>query len=97
MDSIIKNHPDPYKQLFGPNIAVTFCHVFECSNHTGKKALIELRGTWTDVFPPATLLNLDKSIQKIDPAWPIWEPQSSTTNIHSAMFGSYTKVSISQI
>lgn len=99
MDSILKNHPDPYNRLFSPNIAVTFCHVFEYSNHMGKKALFELRGTWMDIFPLETLLDLDKSIQKIDPAWPIWEQKSSDANIlvNSALSSSSTKVSISQL
>lgn len=98
MDSIVKNHSDPYKRLFSANVVSTFSHVFKSSNEKGRAALYKLRLTWNDVFPPQTLLDLDKAVQKHDPAWPIIKPKSSSqqpTNIHinPAVFGRQANVS----
>ena len=96
MDSIVKNHSDPYKRLFGVNVASIFGHVFKYSNEKGRSSLFKLRGTWTDVFTPSALLDLDKNANKMDPAWPILKPKPSATNIHinPAVFGRNTNVSI---
>jgi hypothetical protein len=71
LDSIVKNHSNPYENLFAPNLVPTFTHVFRHSAEQGRAALFELRGTWSDVFPATVLLDLDQSVNKLDPAWPI--------------------------
>jgi pre-mRNA cleavage complex 2 protein Pcf11 len=98
MDSILKNHSDPYKKLFAGNVVTTFAHVFKHSNEKGRTALFKLRNTWNDVFAPQVLFDLDKAVKKMDPAWPIAKPKAplgQPTNIHinPAVFGRHTKVS----
>ena len=92
LDSIMKNHSNPYKNLFVPNLVPTFAHVFRHTADKGRAALFKLRGTWSDVFPQTVLLDLDKAVNKLDPAWPICKPKalpSTPTNIHinPAVFG----------
>jgi pre-mRNA cleavage complex 2 protein Pcf11 len=71
MDSIIKNHGDPYKPLFMPNLATTFACVFARSNEKDRSSLFKLRSTWTPIFPSERLYALDLKVQTIDPAWPL--------------------------
>lgn len=33
--------------------------------------MFKLRQTWTDVLPNKILYNLDLSVKKLDPAWPV--------------------------
>lgn len=33
--------------------------------------MFKLRQTWTDILPNKILYNLDLSVKKIDPAWPV--------------------------
>jgi pre-mRNA cleavage complex 2 protein Pcf11 len=99
MDSIVKNHSDPYKRLFAGNVVSTFGHVFKHSNEKGRASLFKLRNTWNDVFTPTVLTDLDKVVNKMDPAWPIMKPKapaSQPTNIHinPAVFGRTSNVSI---
>ena len=99
MDSIVKNHSDPYKRLFSRNLVSIFSHVFKHSNEKSRAALFKLRGTWNDVFWPSILLELDKTVNKQDPAWPVAKPKASKvsqpTNIHinPAVFGRQSSVS----
>ena len=102
MDSIVKNHSDPYKKLFAGNVVPTFAHVFKYSQEKARAALFKLRGTWNDIFSSATLIELDRAVNKLDPAWPIAKPKvspvvSHPTNIHinPAVFGR-TSTNVSQ-
>jgi pre-mRNA cleavage complex 2 protein Pcf11 len=100
VDSIVKNHSDPYKRLFSQNVVPIFAHVFKYSNKKSRAALFKLRATWNDVFWPSILVELDKAVNKQDPAWPIARPKSSNisqpTNIHinPAVFGKHSAVSV---
>ena len=69
MDSIIKNHPHPYKELFSVNIAASFSHVFRYSNEKWRIALYKLRYTWSDILSPAIRHDLDKALRMLDPSW----------------------------
>lgn len=82
MDSIVKNHPEQYKKLFARNLVDTFVHVFAKSNERTRSLLFKLRMTWNDYFLASTLAELDHSVKKIDPAWPIATPRAQTNNIH---------------
>lgn len=100
MDSIVKNHSDPYKKLFAGNVVPTFAHVFKYSEEKARAALFKLRGTWNDIFSSVTLIELDRAVNKLDPAWPIAKPKvspvvSHPTNIHinPAVFGRPSNVS----
>ena len=80
MDSVLKNHGDPYKMLFVNNIIETFTSVFRVSREAERAKLYKLRQTWTPHFPSDCMFELDKTVQKIDPAWPVIKP--SIANIH---------------
>lgn len=71
LDSIVKNHPDPYKGLFQQNVVSTFAHVFQAGNEKTRVALHKLRGTWNGILTATKLLQLDRKINGIDPAWPV--------------------------
>lgn len=74
MDSIMKNikQRTNYIHLFEKNIINLFSFVFESVNESNRKALYKLRQTWTELFTNTdTLFDLDVTVKKIDPAWPI--------------------------
>ena len=71
IDSIIKNHPKPYKPLFARNLDNVFVHTFEQSNEEARLKMFKLRLTWTPLFTSDILNNLDLGVKKIDPAWPL--------------------------
>jgi len=77
MDSIIKNHTDPYCALFQQNIVSLFGHVFEYSRESVRESLHKLRNTWHDFFAFPKLNQLDKHVNKLDKNWPIQAPRSS--------------------
>lgn len=82
LDSIIKNHGDPYRPLFSKNLTSTFTTVFTKSNEKIRAALFKLRNTWTPIFPAAKLYQLDMAVKKLDPAWPISAKPPAKANIH---------------
>lgn len=45
-----------------------------------RKAMYKLRQTWNDVFPNRILYEIDLSIKRIDPAWPVTAVQPSLAN-----------------
>lgn len=71
MDSIIKNHPSPYKELFQQNIVSNFAHVFSVSEVDVRLSLHKLRQTWNDVFSSVKLHQLDLKTREFDPKWPV--------------------------
>jgi len=80
LDSIIKNHTDPYAVLFQQNIVSVFASVFKVSNEKIRAQLFKLRGTWNIFFAHQKLNQLDRRIREIDPAWPMMDPK----RMHSA-------------
>jgi len=76
IDSIIKNHSDPYCALFQQNIVSLFGHVFEYGRESVRLSLHKLRNTWNDHFAFPKLNQLDKHVQKLDPNWPIQADRS---------------------
>jgi hypothetical protein len=48
-------------------------------NEQNRKALYKLRQTWSDIFTLDQLYNLDVSVKKIDPAWPITAIKTTAT------------------
>lgn len=91
MDSIVKNHSEQYKKLFGRNLVDTFVHVFLKSNERTRALLFKLRMTWNDYFLATTLAELDHSVKKIDPAWPIASRvQPNNIHINPAVFARQT-------
>ena len=92
MDSVVKNHPKPYKAHFEPGLIANFSHVFEVlTGVPERKALYKLRTTWKDVFSSEVLNQLDVNIHKnLDENWPVLPVQSKPSgNIHinPAVFG----------
>lgn len=73
IDSIIKNlkQSNNYIDLFQEIIVRLFTHVFLTNDEPNRKALYKLRHTWTGFFTQNTLNSIDKSVNNIDPAWPM--------------------------
>eukprot|EP00088_Acartia_fossae_P040312 TRINITY_DN4198_c0_g1_i9.p1 TRINITY_DN4198_c0_g1~~TRINITY_DN4198_c0_g1_i9.p1 ORF type:complete len:205 (-),score=28.41 TRINITY_DN4198_c0_g1_i9:25-639(-) len=77
IDSICKNHGEPYIELFERNIIPTFCHIFKYADEKIRASLYKLRSTWsTSNMFERKLTDLDRTINSnLDPAWPIRERQ----------------------
>lgn len=73
LDSIIKNHGDPYRAIFQPNLVSIFAVVFGANESPNvRMALHKLRNTWNSIFDPRVLESLDIRVQReFDPKWPI--------------------------
>jgi len=71
LDSILKNHPDNYKDLIEKILVPAFECVFNHGDEKIRASMHKLRMTWTPWFYWQTLNDLDKRINKIDKAWPI--------------------------
>ena len=84
LDSIMKNHGDPYKVLFARSIVELFEAVFRRSKEKDRERLFRLRQTWTPILQGSLLYTLDSTIKKHDPAWPIAnkKPAVPKPNIH---------------
>lgn len=77
LDSIIKNHSDPYAVLFQQNIVSVFAGVFQaCPNEKIRAQLFKLRQTWTPFFAYPKLNRLDRRVKEVDPAWPVQDSRS---------------------
>uniref|UniRef100_A0A0K2T6I2 CID domain-containing protein n=1 Tax=Lepeophtheirus salmonis TaxID=72036 RepID=A0A0K2T6I2_LEPSM len=85
MDSIVKNHQTPYRDLFQQNIVSTFASVFITAPEKVRSLMYRLRNTWNDIFTPTKMFQLDKKVKTMDPAWPIVNtpPASSSTKVHT--------------
>ncbi len=88
LDSVMKNHPDPYKDIIERNIVNSFAHVFAAApSIKTRAALYKLRTTWGEVFAADTLHRLDLKIKStLDPKWPVTSSSASAPpsgqNIH---------------
>jgi len=71
LDSILKNHPDNYKDLIEKILVPAFECVFNHGDEKIRASMHKLRMTWTPWFYWQTLNDLDKRINKIDKAWPV--------------------------
>ena len=73
LDSIIKNHGDPYRAVFQPNLVSTFAAVFEAIEDPQiRMSLYKLRNTWNSLFDPRVLESLDVKVQgEFDRKWPV--------------------------
>jgi len=71
LDSILKNHPDNYKDLIEKILVPAFECVFNHGDEKIRASMHKLRMTWTPWFYWQTLNDLDKKINKIDKAWPV--------------------------
>ncbi|GMR42384.1 hypothetical protein PMAYCL1PPCAC_12579 [Pristionchus mayeri] len=73
-DSIVKNVPIPYKNLFEKNFVRMFLHCFQTGDERVRASLYKLRVTWTDIFARGKLYELDIKVNQEDPKWPIDTP-----------------------
>jgi len=73
LDSILKNHPDNYKQHIEEILASVFEVTFSSGDEKIRMAMYKLRQTWTPWFQYKTLYDLDMRTKKLDKAWPIIE------------------------
>ena len=75
VDSIIKNHGNPYNALFSRDRVVNkmFVHVFSRVKEKTREALFKLRGTWTPLFPNELLYALDMDVKRIGKFNSKWE------------------------
>ena len=71
LDSILKNHPDNYKQHIEEILASVFEVIFSSSDKKMAMAMYKLRQTWTPWFQHKTLYDLDVRAKNLDKAWPI--------------------------
>ncbi len=71
MDSVVKNHPHPYRELFEQNLVSNFAHVFSSTDVKTRAALYKLRMTWGEVFSQEKLRQLDLKVKTLDPKWPV--------------------------
>ncbi|XP_046665109.1 uncharacterized protein LOC124357394 isoform X3 [Homalodisca vitripennis] len=74
IDSIVKNVGKAYINLFTQSIVQSFTNTFEKVDEKTREQMFKLRQTWSEVFPAKTIYTLDKSVQQIDPAWPVSNP-----------------------
>jgi len=83
VDSILKNHPNPYKNLFSKDrlISDMFVHLFQREKEKGREKLFKLRSTWTPLLANDLLLELDHAVKRIDKAWPITAKQSTGNTV----------------
>ena len=73
LDSIIKNHGDPYRAVFQPYLVAAFAAVFAANEDPGVRTqLYKLRNTWPSLFDPRVLEALDVKVQReFDRKWPV--------------------------
>ena len=71
LDSILKNHPDNYKQHIEEILASVFENTFSSSDKKIAMAMYKLRQTWSPWFQHKTLYDLDVRAKNLDKAWPI--------------------------
>ena len=67
VDSIMKNHPNPYKNLFSKDriISDMFVHLFSREREKGREKLYKLRVTWTPLLSNDLLFALDHAVKRI--------------------------------
>ncbi|XP_066555466.1 pre-mRNA cleavage complex 2 protein Pcf11 isoform X2 [Amia ocellicauda] len=84
VDSIVKNVGREYLGAFTKNLVTTFICVFEKVDENTRKSLFKLRSTWENIFPLKILYGLDRTVNAIDPAWPIrpLPPNVNSSSIH---------------
>ncbi|KAK0421169.1 hypothetical protein QR680_015093 [Steinernema hermaphroditum] len=72
-DSILKNIQSTkvYREQFAKVIIKMFVHIFQRSDEKQRTQLFRLRGTWKDLFNRSKLYELDITMNKIDPNWPV--------------------------
>jgi len=80
LDSILKNHPDNYKQHIEEILASVFEVTFSSGDEKIRMAMYKLRQTWTPWFQYKTLYDLDMRTKKLDKAWPIIENPSKSAS-----------------
>jgi len=78
LDSILKNHPDNYKQHIEEILASVFEVTFSSGDEKIRMAMYKLRQTWTPWFQYKTLYDLDMRTKKLDKAWPVIENPSKS-------------------
>jgi len=72
IDSICKNHWQPFSDIFNSNIVKIFVYVFSKANEKVRASLYKLRHTWTAApLFSARLQELDLKVKRLDPAWPV--------------------------
>jgi len=89
VDSILKNHPNPYKNLLSKDrlISRMFVHLFQREKEKGREKLFKLRSTWNNngngepLLANDLLLELDHQVKRIDKAWPITAKQSTGNTV----------------
>merc|ERR1719312_1979849 len=86
MDSICKNHCEPYATLFQKNILFTFSYVFSKSDEKVRGSMYKLRHTWTSApLFSSKLRDLDIKIRDVDPAWPMLKSYAPAPPASAAM------------
>ena len=100
LDSIVKNHLTPYRDLFATNLVSSFAAVFSANEDVKiRSSLYKVRTTWNEIFSGKTLHQLDLKITTYDPKWPVpgnktQAASSGKIHINPAVFGSKVKVKV---
>uniref|UniRef100_A0A7E4VYB3 F-box domain-containing protein n=1 Tax=Panagrellus redivivus TaxID=6233 RepID=A0A7E4VYB3_PANRE len=80
MDAIINgDHQsvDEYRRLFDTELVAIIVETFEKVDEIMRLPLHACRRSWQSRFPASTLEQLDRSLNAIDPAWPITTPTTA--------------------
>lgn len=76
IDSIVQIIGSEYITLLNERITSVFCSSFWGANKEMRLQLFNLRESWSLIFSPIKLLELDTEVKKIDAGWPIFPPSS---------------------
>eukprot|EP00794_Sanderia_malayensis_P007116 gene7116-7920_t len=82
LDSILKNVGGSYIGILSRYMVEIFTDVFENGDEKIRISMFKLRNTWPQFFPSKFLYELDVSVKRLDPNWPVIEPPSSPASIH---------------
>ena len=80
VDSLAKEIGDPYKSLFATNIGHSFSIVYQKVRGSKKSSMLELRQSWSNLFPSTDLYALDVLVKSIDPEWPTTAPKRAAVS-----------------
>ena len=80
VDSLANEIGEPYISLFATNIGCSFSTVYQKVGGSKKSSMLEIRKSWSRLFPSTDLYALDVLVKSIDPKWQITSPMPPTVS-----------------